>query len=140
MNALTDVSRRCLSLALVCALLAPPAAMAKPLDAATVHDKIAKRGVGTWICVEERNGVALIGRITSIDADSFGMQLQNYPEVTPVMYADVTRIRFGISRGGMWAIIGATVGAAVIAGVVLHHEYESNKAQLPTTPTNPAFP
>jgi hypothetical protein len=139
MNALRVVSRRCLSLVLVCALLAPSVATAKPLDAVTVHDKIAKRGVGTWVCIDERNGVALIGRITSIDTDSFGMQLQNYPDITPVMYADVTRIRFGISRGGMWAIIGVTVGSALIAGLVMHHEYEANKPQL-TSPSTPAFP
>jgi hypothetical protein len=130
------------AVASICALLLPSFASAspKPLDAAAVREKIVKRGVGSWIYIEERSGVALVGRITSIDADQFGMQLHNYPDVTPVLYSDVSRIRLGPSRGGVIAIIGVTVGAAVISAIVIHHEYEVNKPQLPTMPANPVFP
>jgi hypothetical protein len=140
MKALHAVVFRYTALALALLLLLPPAASAKPLDAAAVRDRIAKRGVGTWLCIEERSGIELIGRVTSIDQDSFGMQLQNYPDVTPVNYNDVTRIRFGPSRGAAFAIIGVAVGSAVIAAVVMHHEFEANKPQLPTTPSTPVFP
>lgn len=132
--------RKCAGVLSILALLTPSLAIAKPLDPDTVRARIAKRGVGNWICVEERNGILLVGRITSVDERSFGLQLQNYPEITPVMYSDVIRVRTGLSGAGIGIIIGATVAAAVITGVVMHHEFEANKPQLPTTPTSPVFP
>lgn len=140
MKALNAVLRKYAVLALVLSLLLPSAAFAKPLNPAKVQDLVVKHGAGSWVCVEEHNGVALVGRITSIGDQSFGMQLENYPEITPVMYDDVTRIRFGISHGAMFAIIGATLGSAVIATVVMHHEFEQSKAQLPPMPTLPVVP
>jgi hypothetical protein len=142
MNTLKQLLHKCAGMVSICALLAPSVAVAapKPLDPETVHAKIAKRGVGNWIYVEERNGVALVGRITSIDDQSFGLQLHNYPEITPVLYSDVIQVRTGLSRTGVSVLIGATVGAAIITGVVLHHEYEANKPQLPTMPSSPLFP
>jgi hypothetical protein len=68
------------------------------------------------------------------------MQLHNYPEITPVMYSDVIRIRTGLSGAGMAIIVGSAVAAAVITGVVMHNEFEANKPQLPTAPTSPVFP
>jgi hypothetical protein len=139
MNALKRMLWRYTSLVSVCALLMPSLAIAKPLDSLTAKEKIVKRGVGNWVCVEEGNGLALVGRITSIDQDSFGLQLHNYPEITPVLYSDVTSLRFGLSRTGVIALVGGTVGAGVTGALILHHEYEVNKPQLPTMPS-PPFP
>jgi hypothetical protein len=140
MNSLMRKLWKCAGIVSIFALLTPSLAIAKTLDPDTVRAKIAKRGIGNWICVEERNGVALVGRITSVDEQSFGLQLHNYPEITPVMYSDVIRIRTGLSGAGIAIIIGSTVAAAVITGVVMHHEFEANKPQLPTTPGTPVFP
>ena len=130
--------KRCVGMLLACALVAPAVALAKPLDPITVHDRIARRGVGSWICVEESNGIALVGRVVSIGDQSVGLQLHNYPEVTPVLYADIVRVRTGPSKGAVIAIIGATVGAGIVGALVLHHEYEVNKPTMPALP-NPAF-
>lgn len=132
--------KQCIAMLLVCALVSPAIANArpKPLDPVTVHDRIAKRGVGSWICVDEANGIALVGRVVSIGDQSVGLQLQNYPEVTPVFYTDIVGVRTGPSKGAVIAIIGATVGAGIIAGLVLKHEYDVNKAKMPTLP-NPSF-
>ena len=64
--------RQYTGLLLGCALLAPTMANArpKPLDPATVYARIAKRGAGSLICVQEANGIALVGRIVSIDDQS----------------------------------------------------------------------
>ena len=140
MSALRRMLWKCVSVVSICALLMPSKAIAKPLTADTVHARIVKRGLGAWACIEERNGILLIGRIVSIDTDSFGMQLENYPDITPVSYGDVTRLRFGLSGKGIAIIIGAGVAAAVISAVVMHHEFEANKPQLPTPPTTPPFP
>jgi hypothetical protein len=142
MIALKPLPWKCVSALSACLLLMPSVAQGSPkiLDAETVRAKIVKRGAGNWACAEERNGLALCGRITSIGDNSFGLQLHNYPEVTDVMYGEVIDLRLGISGKGIAAIIGGTVGAAVIAGVVMHHEFEANKPQLPTTPTTPGFP
>jgi hypothetical protein len=134
MNGLRRMLWKCVSLVSICALLMPSMALAKPLNPDTVREKIVKRGVGSWVCVDEQNGLLLIGRIASINQDSFGIQLQNYPDITQVQYADVTRLRFGLSRGGVGILIGASVGAAVIVALVMHHEFEENKAQFPTAP------
>ncbi|MGB6745040.1 MAG: hypothetical protein WBE38_15440, partial [Terracidiphilus sp.] len=92
--------KRCTGILLVCVLLAPAIVNArpKPLDPATVQARIVKRGVGSWICVEEANGIALVGRIVSIGDQSVGLQLQNYPEITPVLYTDIVGLRLGLSK------------------------------------------
>ncbi len=126
---------RVTSLVLACALFAPAVASAKskPLDPATVHERILKRGIGSWICVEEVNGVALVGRVVSINADSVGLQLQNYPEVTPIPYTDIVGLRLGLSEKGFWIITGVGVGAAAAFAAVAFHEFNENKPKLPTT-------
>ena len=130
---------RVTSLVLACALLAPSVASAKskPLDPATVHEKILKRGVGSWICVQEVNGVALVGRVVSINEDSVGLQLQNYPEVTPVLYSDIVGLRMGMSQKQFWIVMGvgfAAVGAMAAVGI---HEIHANEAKFPSTTTQP---
>lgn len=129
--------KRCTGILLVCALLAPAIADArpKPLDPVTVHARIAKRGVGSWICVEEANGIALVGRVVSIDDRSVGLQLANYPEVTPVLYTDIVGLRMGISRGAMWTLVGVGVGLVGVMAAVGIHEVNQNKL-----PNNSGFP
>ncbi len=103
----------------------------------TTQDRIVKLGVGRWICVDEKNGITLVGRITGIGDQSFGMQLHNYPEITDVRYADVVRVRgLGLTGKGAFALIGVTVGGAVAAGLIMHHEFEANKPTLPMQPVS----
>ena len=82
--------------------------------------------------MDETNGITLVGKITGIGDQSFGMQLHNYPEITDVRYAEVVRVRgVGLTGKGAFALIGATVGSAVAAGLIMHHEFEANKPTLP---------
>jgi hypothetical protein len=132
-----------MAVVLMCMLAAPSVSFAAPKrsDPQAVHSKILKRGVGSWVCVEEANGIVLLGRVTNIDVTSFGMQLENYPEVTMVNYADVVRVRnLGLSAKGTVILIGVTVGAAIATGLIMHHEFEKNKPTLPQNPGMPVFP
>jgi len=128
---------------LVCVLLVvtAPKAEAKPLTAESVHTRIVKRGLGNWVGVELSNGTAIVGRITNIDQESFGLQLHNDPEVTPVLYSDVVDIHTGPSRG---AFIGITVagfaGVAAMAAVGFSMVHKNSQAALPTQPAQPVFP
>ncbi len=129
--------KQCVAMLLACVLVSPAIANARPkaLDPVAVHDRIVKRGVGSWICVQEANGIALVGRVVSFDDQSVGLQLHNYPEITPVLYTDIVGVRTGPSKGAAFAIIGATTAAAVIAALVMHHAYEEDKAKMPTLPS-----
>lgn len=129
--------KQCAGILLGCALLAPAAANAspKPLDPVTVHARIAKRGVGNWICVQEANGIALVGRIVSVDDQSVGLQLANYPEVTPVLYTDIVGLRMGPSRAAIWTIAGVGAGLTVAMIAVGIHEVDEHKL-----PNNSGFP
>jgi hypothetical protein len=134
---------RVTSLALAGALLWPAMASAKskPLDPVTVHDRIAKRGVGSWICVEEANGIALVGRVVAINDDSVGLQLQNYPDITPVLYTDIVGLRMGLSKKGFFTLLGVGLGASAAIAAVGFHEMNEMRAQQPTLPTQtPPFP
>jgi hypothetical protein len=130
---------RVTSLVLACALVAPAVASAKPkpLDPATVHDRIAKRGVGSWVCLNEANGVALVGRVVNIGDDSVGLQLANYPDITPVQYTDVVSLRFGISRKGIWTITAIGFGAVAAMAAIGFHEANANRGNFPQP--QPAF-
>jgi hypothetical protein len=125
---------------LVCALLAPSMAIAKPLTPETVHARILKRGVGYWVGVQLQNGVEISGRVISIDQQSFGMQLYNDPEITTVLYADVIDLRMGITRKGFWIMTAAGFAAVAAMAAVSIHEMNKNKLQMPTMPTQPVFP
>jgi len=138
-----DVLFKSLAVVLIFALGTPPIAFAspKPRSPQEIHAKILKRGLVNWVCIEEANGLLLVGRITNIDVVSFGMQLENYPEVTMVNYADVVRLRnAGLSAKGAVILIGVTVGAAIATGLIMHHAYEQNKLSLPPNPGTPSFP
>lgn len=121
---------------LIAILLIPGEAWAapKPLDAATVHAKIEKRGLDRWVGVEINSGVALVGRIIGINADSFTLQLPNDPQPVTVNYADVIDLRTGPARG-YWiftgAAIGATVGFGIWAAVHFHHVEQQEQQQFP---------
>ncbi len=131
---------RSIVFAILFALLLPAFAAAKPgpRTPPTIRDQILKHGVGAWVCVEEKNGLLLAGRITGLDEDSFGMQLHNYPEVTVVFYSDVVRVRqIGISGKTAAILVGATVAVGVVMALIAHHEFEQNKAKMPTLPTLP---
>lgn len=129
---------RVITILLVCLLAAQPLAHAKPLTADAVHARIAKAGLGNWVGVQVTSGAQFGGRIVSIDAQSFGLQLHNDPAITPVYYSDVVYLRTGISRGGFWALTAAGIGAAVVFAVVAHHEFDNFKNSEPTLPTQPA--
>jgi len=141
MNGLRCAPMRASGIALLCALLMPSFAMAapQPVNPETIHLKIVRRGVGSWICVEEKNGIALVGRITFIDDHGFGLQLNNYPEITTFAYGDVNRLRTGLGTKGAVILIAGTAGAAVATGLIMHHEFEENKPQLPTLPPSPVL-
>jgi hypothetical protein len=128
---------RCLGLLLVCVLLAPSLASAKPLTPETVHSRLLKRGVGNWACVTLQNGVAFCGRVIEFNQQSFGMQLYNDPEITPVYYNDVVDLSQGITRKGFWIITGAGFAAMATIAAVSIHEMNKNKLQMPTSPTTP---
>ncbi len=126
---------------LIAIFLIPAEALAapKPLNAVTVQDKIVKRGVNGWICVEENSGVALVGRIIAIDPDSFTMQLPNDPEPVTVRYAEVIDLRAGPSRGfWIWtgAGLAAVAGTAVWGFVHVHNLAQQNQEQM----GNPQLP
>lgn len=125
---------------LICVLCLPAMVQAKPLTAEAVHTRIVKRGLGNWVGVQLQDGVALMGRIVSIDDQTFSLQLHNDPEVTAIFYSQVVQIETGISRGGFWAITAAGIGGAVILAVVAHHEMQTFKSQMPTLPVSPAMP
>jgi hypothetical protein len=127
---------RVTSLVLAGALLLPAMASAKskPLDPVTVHDRIAKRGVGSWICVEETNGIALVGRVVAINDDSVGLQLANYPEITPVLYTNIVGLRTGLSKKAFWTILGIGLGATAAMAAVGIHEINANKPPPFPTP------
>jgi len=135
---------KCLQRVIAClvisALMLPAASYAGPKNKTpiTVHDQVVKLGVGRWVCVDETNGLTLVGRITGVGDESFGMQLHNYPEITDVRYADVGRVRgVGLTAKGALIMTGAFVAAAVVGGLILHHEYEVHKHDMPTMPVLP---
>lgn len=138
MGRITRSLSRLIAMLLVCALMAAtaPVAEARPLSAEKVHTRIASRGLGNWVGVELQNGTAFVGRIVSIDRDSFGLQLHNDPEVTPIRYSNVVCLHTGLSRGGFWAVTLAGIGGAV-AMTAVGFSMMHKEQQLPTLPTLP---
>ena len=141
MDHVTRTLSRCIAMLLVCALVAAsaPAALAKPLTPDKVHARVVKQGMGNLVGVELQNGTAFVGRIVSVDEQSFGLQLHNDPGITPVLYSDVVDLRTGISHGAFWAITAAGIGGMVVMALVAHHEM-AKMSTLPTEPAQPVFP
>lgn len=144
MNSISSAVSRCISMLLVCTMIAAlaPIAEAKPITPQTVHARILKRGLGNWVGVELQNGTAFEGRIISADEDSFGLQLHNDPAITSVHYADVVDLHTGVSRGAFWALaISGFAGVAAMAAIGFHELHEhSQMPTLPVEPTQPGFP
>jgi hypothetical protein len=129
------------ALLLVCALLAPSVAYArpKPLTPEVVHARLLKRGVGNWVGVQVLSGAAFAGRLVSIDDTSFGLQLHNDPAITPVQYSDVTYLQTGLTNGQKTFFIALPVAFGGLAlGLVL--SMRRSQPALPTVPNPPVFP
>lgn len=138
-----NVLLKSIAVVLVCAMMAPPESLAAPRKSnpEAIHAKVVKRGIGNWVCIEEANGILLTGRIATIEEQAFGMQLENYPEITMIRYTDVVRLRsLGGSGKTMGIWIGVSTAAFVAVALIMHHEFEKNKPTLPTVPTPPVFP
>jgi hypothetical protein len=131
-----------MALLLVCLLvgMAPAKAWAKQLTPQVVHARILKRGVGNWVGIELLNGTAFVGRIVSVDDDSFGMQLHNDPSITTVHYADVLNVHTGISNGAIWGITIAGIGGVAAMAAIGMHMVHENEQTLPTQPAVPVIP
>jgi hypothetical protein len=140
MGVVTRTLRRCVSWTLTCSALftAAPAAQAKPLTADRVHERIARQGLGNWVGVELQNGTAFAGRIVSIDAQSFGLQLHNDPQITPVLYSDVVDMHNGLTRRGFWIFAAVGIGAVATASAVGFYELHQHR-QLPGQPAQPVY-
>jgi small nuclear ribonucleoprotein (snRNP)-like protein len=111
----------------------------QPLTSEVVHARILKRGLGYWVGVQLQNGIAFSGRIVSIDENSFGLQLYGDPEVTPVAYDDVVYLAIPSAKP-VWILMGVGLAAVGTMAAVGIHEVNSNKAQMPTLPTQPVTP
>ncbi len=141
MRLITRTLSRSAAMLLVCSLVAvsAPIALAKPLTPETVHARILKRGLGNWVGVELLNGTAIVGRIVSVDEESFGLQLHNDPGITPVRYSDVVGLQMGISRGAFWGILIAGIGGTAAMAAIGFSQMHQH-AQMPTLPSQPVFP
>lgn len=144
MNHFSRALLKGVAIALVFSLLGSSAAYAKPVNPETIHRKIVQRGIGNWVCVEEANGILLVGRITNVDEQSFGMQLENYPEITTVRYDQVVKLHnYGWSNKAMIAWTAVGVGGVVAFALIAHHEmnnFKNNEPTLPTYPPAPGYP
>ena len=70
------------------------------------------------VSVKLRSGTKMKGRIRQVGSDAFTLRTAPNSD-TEVRYADVASIsRTGLSNGQKWAIVGGTVAAAVVAGIV----------------------
>lgn len=144
MNLVTRTISRCMAMLLVCALVlaSVPAYAGKPLTPEQIHARILKRGIGNWVGVELLNGTAIVGRIVSADDESFGLQLQNDPAITPVRYSDVVGLHTGISHGAFLGIMIAGIAGVATAAAIGFYEVHkhSQMPTLPAEPTGPVFP
>lgn len=122
---------------LIGVLVIPASAFADatPLDTAAVHDRIAHRGVGHTIHIEERTGVVLSGKIAAIGADSFTLRLRDDPNPVNVKYIDVANFVRGGPHGTtifLLSGIGAAAAFTIWGFVHLHNVEQQN--QLPNLP------
>jgi hypothetical protein len=133
---------RTVAVALIAAMLPFVAsASPKPVNPETIHRKIVERGTGKWVCVDMKNGTAVVGRIASIGEQSFGIQLDNYPEPTMIPYADVERVRAAGASGKVLAItLGAGIAGTIAVALIAQHEMNNFKNNQPTLPPLPPFP
>ena len=134
MKTLARSITRVISVMLVVTLLTPSIGLAapKPLTPEQVHSRLLKRGVGNWVGVEMQDGTAFVGRIISIDDQTFSMQLHNDPQVTAIFYSHVRCLETGPSRGAVWGIvIAGFAGTAAFAAWGAHEVNEHDKLPMP---------
>jgi hypothetical protein len=136
MNLFSRIAARGISLIVVMTLVTPNLASAapKPLTESQVHSRLLKRGLGNWVGVEMQDGTAFVGRIVSIDDQTFGLQLHNDPQVTRIFYSQVSCLQTGPSRGTIWGITVAGIGMVAAMAVVGIHEVNQHD-QLPAAVT-----
>jgi hypothetical protein len=84
---------------LVCAVMASSIAGAAPLPLTPeqVHARIQHIGVGNLVGVQLRTGIAYAGKITSIDAQSFGLERYGEEQATPVAYSNIAFLQVRLS-------------------------------------------
>lgn len=125
---------------LIALLLLPAEAFAKtrPLTADVVHTRIVRRGIDNWVCVEQSNGVQLVGRIIAINPDSFTMQLPDDPQPVTIFYTRVIGLQTGASRG-FWIFTGSAIAASAAFTIwaAVHFHNVEQQHQLPPAPTFP---
>jgi hypothetical protein len=118
-----------IALLLIPALLSNSMAYAagKPLDSATVKEKIAERGVGRAVGVVLADNAEINGIIVSIGNQSFALKSEGVDQPQSIQYTEITRIQFtgihrhrhGLSRGARIGILAGLGGTALIVGFVL---------------------
>ncbi len=121
---------RCFALVLFISILGDALAYAEEptLTPVTAKQMVQARGVGKGIKVKEADGTTLRGKVASIGADSFGMQVGSKPAVE-ISYAQVTKVQGpGLSKV---AKIGILVGVAVVATAAISVAYDAHKLDEP---------
>lgn len=116
----------------------PPTTFAEsaPMNAAAVHDRIVQLGVGHRVNIEERTGVVVTGKITTIGEQSFTLRLSGDPAPLLLKYEDVADFPRGGPRGAtiaLFSALGAT--AAFTIWAVVHFHNVQN--QMPASPALP---
>ncbi len=87
----------------------------KPLEAATVRNMIAQRGVDQWVRVTLADNTEAKGMIASIGDVSFGLTPKGADRPQYIPYGQVTGIhRYGLSKGAKIGICAGTGGVIVI--------------------------
>ena len=83
------------------------------MDAATLHKKLTRRGIGKAVKITQVNGDEIKGTLVSIDEDGFRVKPNNAVQPTRISNTQVHKLdNVGLSRG---AKIGITVGICMVA-------------------------
>jgi hypothetical protein len=117
------------SLVVICKLMGNDIALAaKPMDAATVKQKVDARGIGKDLKVTEAGGTTITGSIVWIGEESFRLKVKNEPQPTEISFAQVTDVRNqGLSKGAKIGIAaGIVVVVVVVVAVVIVHAVNSS--------------
>ena len=102
MNTFSRTLRRCIGMALICALVAAPMANAaqKSMTPDKVHAQVIKLGMGYCVGVRLQNGTAFSGKIVSYDNQGFAVQIYNTTQPKQVAYSDVFELQKGMAAPG----------------------------------------
>jgi hypothetical protein len=118
------VTLRLMALMLIFSLAAPSfaqtvPAMAAPMGAAKLHQKLVARGIGKGAKVIEVDGTAVNGILVTIDADSFQIAPSNALKPTLILNSQVTKFNNSGMSTGAKVGIGIGIGAGVIIAYIL---------------------